>query len=138
MQYKPPEEFKSSPYRINIGDVIKVRRTEFSNHGKSCVFYKTTLRYKTKAGKQLFLDKNLYFGDSVDLPDNTTILIKGMYETGYKNSRMYNTVWGLMITDYEIVNDTEEEIERYNNAINANNGTVDTIDAQSIDNLITF
>lgn len=138
MEYKPPEEYKSLPYRINIGDVIKVHRTEFSNHGKPCVFYKTILRYKTKAGKQLFLEKNLYFTDSVDFPDNASILIKGMYETGYKNSKMYNTVWGLMITDYEIVNDTEEEIEKYNNAINANNGTEDTIDVESIDNLITF
>lgn len=138
MEYKAPEEYKRQPYRINIGDVIKVHRKEFESKGNRCVFYKTILRYKAKNGKQLFLEKNLYFADNQDLPNNCSILIKGMYETGYQNSKMYYPAWGLAITDYEIVNDVDEEIEKYNNAISVNNGTEDAIDNESIENLITF
>ena len=120
-------ETPSSPYKVNIGDVIKISRNDITKNEKKYTFYKTYFK-KTEFGKTKFIFKLLKFKSGVSLKDGTKIRVLNFFEDVMKNTRdRYNPTWCLVITDFEIVeesmSDTNKEIMNYQTDVNENKET---------------
>lgn len=110
-------ETPASPYKINIGDIIRVSRTDVEKNGKSYTFYKVYFK-KAEFGKNNFIFKMLKFKSGVSLKNGTKIRVLNFFEDVMRNSRdRYNPIWCLVITEFEIVeesmSDTNKEIMNY-------------------------
>lgn len=99
-------------YRIEAGDKIKIKRTEY----KDFIFYKTAISKKNQDGIIETFDKILNFPKDTDLPNGTTIIIKDFFEDCYMGKAdKYNAIWTIRVLDYEVVEETsnEESIKQY-------------------------
>lgn len=108
-------------YKIRAGNTYYVNRQEYNGN----VFYKIPVIQKNYDGTTVTLYKNVVFKDKPDIADNTKIRIKKFVENGYykKNDKNhYNPMFVLMIYDWEIVEQSSEQVESayndYQNAIN--------------------
>jgi hypothetical protein len=102
------QEQEKRPYKIMLGDVVTVARNDYNGH----TFYKIYFRKKVQDETTIEGTKNIRFKGDVDIEDGTKIRILDMFEDFYNKDR-FNTIWTLVIMDYEIV-ETEKAIEEYN------------------------
>lgn len=107
------EEKPSRHYKIEVGDIITVRRQNVREH----VFYKTSFRKTNFDGTISWYDKNLFFPKGTDIPDNTKIIVKDFFEDArpIKDNR-FVTNWTLFIKDWEVVADEKAAFSEYNKA----------------------
>lgn len=102
------------PYKVNIGDTIKIKRKEID--GK--MYYSTSVNQKQFDGTKKYYNKRLNFRKGVSIPNDTRIKILDMFENMWDNPKdPYNPVSILMILDYEIIKNSEqieeEALEEY-------------------------
>lgn len=98
------EKIKKS-HKVNVGDTIKVKRTEINGR----MFYSTSVTQKQFDGTKKFYNKRLNFKKGVSVPNNTKIKIINMLENLFDNPKdPYNPLSILMITDFEIVKNNEQ------------------------------
>lgn len=102
------------PYKINIGDVIEVKRNDVLWKGQNLTFYKTYIQH----GKEQYY-KNLKFRRGVEVEDGTFIRILDFFETP-RHKDKFNDEWSIMIMDYEIAENTDEAVAQYKKQINDN------------------
>lgn len=114
------ETRKDTPYRINVGDEIKVHRFDLAKDGKIIPLYWTVVT-KNEYGKKAFYRKTLKFKKDVNVKDGSVIRINDMFEDAIKNHKdAYNPIWCLVIIDYEVLeekdnNDTRAMIDYQQN-----------------------
>lgn len=114
------EEVKQNrPYKIMVGDTIRVFRREVDYNGKTLVFYSTPIKKKEYDGTFNYYYKNIKFRKGVDLQNKCTIKINNMFEDVSKNTKdNYNPIWSLFISDYELVEESSSDtIIQYNKQI---------------------
>lgn len=129
MEDNENKEVSTSPYKVNIGDVIKVSRTDVEKEGKKYTFYKVFFK-KDEFGKSKNIFKMLKFKSDVSLKNDTKIRVLNFFEDVIKNSRdRYNPIWCLVITDFEIVeesmSETNKEIMNYQSDVKENKESFD-------------
>lgn len=101
-------EENKRPYKIMLGDKVKVLRTEVKNF----VFYKTEVSQKQPNGKLKKYYKRLTFKKDVDLPNNSFIILNNFFENIVDNKYdKYNPISVLFVEDFEIVTDSAEKKE---------------------------
>lgn len=101
-------------YKVMIGFPYKIRKfVHEAKDKKAKAYYKILVARKDSKGKPVYRYKNIIFDDdSVDLEDGTIIMIKNMFETFYDSKwDKFNTLFGLIITDFEVLKVPEEEYE---------------------------
>lgn len=105
------------PYKINIGDIILVRRREI----KGIIFYCCSVKQRNYDGTSTYFYKRLKFKKGVELQDNTKIKINSMFENLIKNPKdEFNPIMNLMILDFDIIEDKisdDEALENYQDEI---------------------
>lgn len=100
---------KKSPYKINIGDEVKVHRFDYQKEKVVIPLYWVTI-LKKEFGRKTFYRKMLKFRKDVSIKDGTIIRINDMFEDAMVNSKdKYNAVWCLFILDFDIVEEPDEE-----------------------------
>lgn len=106
------EEKTKRPYKIMLGDVVTIYRSDYQNF----TFYKVKMVKKNVDGT--FTDgwKNVRFPKDVDIPDGTKIRIIDMFEDFY-NKDKYTTIFTLFINEHEVV-DVEQSYAEYESVIN--------------------
>lgn len=129
MEDNENKEVPTSPYKVNIGDVIKVTRLDVQKEEKTFTFYKVYFK-KKEFGKNKLIFKMLKFKNGVSLKNGTKIRVLNFFEDVMKNSRdRFNPMWCLVITDFEIVeesmDDTNKEIMDYQSDVNENKESFD-------------
>lgn len=98
-------EKSKKPYKVNIGDTIKIKRTEINGR----MFYSTSVTQKQFDGTKKYYNKRLNFKKGVSIPNDTRIKILDMFENMWDNPKdPYNPVSILMILDYEIIKNSEQ------------------------------
>ena len=93
-------------YRIEAGDKVKIKRTDFNGY----TFYKVPLTKKNKNGAKETYEKTVVFPKDADIPDGSYVRIKDFYEDMYfgKVDR-FNPIWTIRELDYEIVDEEVDE-----------------------------
>jgi len=108
-------------YKIKAGKEYIVRRQDYNGN----VFYKIFINQKQYDGTTVQLFKVVKFKGNPDIKDFTKILIKKFIENGYystKDTKHYNPQWSLMILDWEIVEQSQNEVnDAFNQYDNTNN-----------------
>lgn len=102
------------PYRINIGDTIKVNRQDITYKNKNYTFYSTTVSIRSIQGETIPYKKEINFKLGVELQDGTYIKINNMRENARMNKKdRYEPIWLLCIYDFDIVpvQDIPDEME---------------------------
>lgn len=98
---------KPTPYRINIGDEIKVNRFDVVKNDKIYPLYWTTIS-KKEFGNKVYYRKSLRFKKEDNIKDGTKIKILNMFEDAMKNHKdSFNPIWCLFILEYEVVEEKD-------------------------------
>lgn len=120
-----PTERKQRTYKIEVGDIIKIKRQDFQNSKGHYIFYKTIIPKKEKGTSNYqYYTKNLRFKSGTDIPDGTSIKIKSMFEDCWHNKNdKFNDCWGLFIMDYDVIAENGNNTNPYSNAADAINLT---------------
>ena len=98
-------------YKVEAGDTVTVHRRDAGNY----VFYNLCFKKKGQNGEESYIYKKIRFKGGADIPDKTKIRIYDFFEDGYKPENSYDTIWSLVITDYEVVNDAIKEYQEKKN-----------------------
>jgi hypothetical protein len=104
-------------YKVEAGDTVTVHRREAGGY----VYYSLCFKKKNQNGEDTYIYKKIRFKGGADIPDKTKIRIYDFFEDGYKPENSYDTIWSLVITDYEIVNDAIKEYQEKKNEVEENN-----------------
>lgn len=107
---------EKKPYKINIGEIYTIKRKDITKGENHYTFFTIGLTKKNKDGTYVNGDKNIRFVDKADIQDGQKIKILDMFEDFYKKD--FTTIFTLVITEYELVEDQEEEINIYEDALN--------------------
>lgn len=108
---------EKQPYKINIGETYKIKRKDITKGDKQYTFFSITVKKKNKNGDTIEGSKNVRLVDGDNIQDGQFIKILDMFEDFYKKD--YTTIFTLVITEYELVNTSEEEKESiYAEALN--------------------
>lgn len=105
------EEQTKRYYKVEVGDVVTVHRRDAKNY----IFYNLCFKKKDQSGKEVYVYKKIRFAGGADIPDKTQIRIFDFFEDGYLPKGSYDTVWLLVITNYEIVEDAIKEYQENKN-----------------------
>lgn len=96
------------PYKIMIGDKVRVYRKDFNG----VTYYNVLISQKNYDGTSTRYYRPLNFKKGVEVPNETDIIIKDMYENLRPNKRdSYNPITALMITEFETV-ERQEQLEQ--------------------------
>lgn len=117
------------PYKINIGDIIKIHRQDFNSGGKQFVFYSTVVKKTEKDGTTGYYSKELSMPSGTDLKDGVKIKIMNMFEDVRKNKKdRYQPVWQLHILDYKVIDENisnSELLSNYANDLEENSSDIE-------------
>lgn len=104
-------------YKINVGDVFMVFKSEKTRYPS----YKFSIKNKNYDGTEEYFYKEIRFKKDVDIPNKTKIKVKDFFEIVRENPNdKYNPIWGLFITDFEIVaQDTNSAFKEYREETNS-------------------
>lgn len=103
------------PYKINIGEIYKIKRKDISKNGKDYTFFSIPVKKKNKNGDYINGEKNVLLINGKDIQDGQHIKIIDMFEDFYKKD--YTTIFTLVITEYELVENKNDE-NTYADALN--------------------
>lgn len=104
------------PYKINIGEVYKVKRKDIIKGEKHYTFFSIPVKKKNKDGDRIIGEKNVTLINGKDIQDGQFIKILDMFEDFYKKD--YTTIFTLVITEYELIDPKQDEANIYANALN--------------------
>ncbi len=98
-------------YKVNVGDVFMIFRSDNSGY----VNYKLSIKNKKYDGTEEYFYKEVRFKKDVIIENRTKIKIKDFFEIVRENKNdKYNPIWGIFITDFEIVGqDTSSALKEY-------------------------
>ena len=97
------------PYKINVGEVYKIKRKDIDKGDKHYTFFTIPVKKKDKDGNTVKGEKNVRILGGDDIENGQQIKILDMFEDFYKKD--YTTIFTLVITEYELIYDEEEEKE---------------------------
>ena len=127
------EEKKSRPYKVMVGDKVKVWRKDWNNN----VFYTIQINQQQfdKTIKKYY--QRVSFRKGVDLEKGTKVILKYFFENWKDNAKdPYNPIRELKILDYEIVEIEEKESDLIGNYTNNLNSMSDFDDISIDDNFL--
>jgi len=102
------EEKKKHPYKVMIGDKIRVFRKDYN--GKT--FYNVAITQRNYDGTKSTYYRPITFKKGVEVMNETDIVIKDMFENLRHNKKdEYNPITALIITDFEVI-ERQELIEK--------------------------
>lgn len=104
------------PYKINIGEVYKIKRKDINKNGKNYTFFSIPVKKRNKDGNVVYGEKNVSLVGGKDIQNEQYIKIIDMFEDFYKKD--YTTIFTLVITEYELIDIKEDEAKIYANALN--------------------
>lgn len=104
------------PYKINIGEVYKVKRKDITKGEKHYTFFSIPVKKKNKDGDRIIGEKNVTLINGKEIQDGQFIKILDMFEDFYKKD--YTTIFTLVITEYELIDPKQDEANIYANALN--------------------
>lgn len=119
------------PYRINIGDIIKINRQDITYNNRNYTFYSTTVPIRNSKREITTYKKNINFKLGVEVSNGTYIKINNMREKARINKKdKYEPVWFLFISDFDIVPiqdvpDEEQSLKEYQKQIEDSKVDVD-------------
>lgn len=97
------------PYKINIGEIYKIRRKDIDKGEKHYTFFTIPVTKKDKSGNNVSGEKNVNLINGQDIQNGQKIKILDMFEDFYKKD--YTTIFTLVITEYELIDDDEDSNE---------------------------
>ena len=97
------------PYKINIGEIYKIRRKDIDKGEKHYTFFTIPVTKKDKSGNNVGGEKNVNLINGQDIQNGQKIKILDMFEDFYKKD--YTTIFTLVITEYELIDDDEDSNE---------------------------
>ena len=97
------------PYKINIGEIYKIRRKDINKGEKHYTFFTIPVTKKDKSGNIVSGEKNVNLINGQDVQNGQKIKILDMFEDFYKKD--YTTIFTLVITEYELIDDDEDSNE---------------------------
>lgn len=116
------EETNKKRYKIEVGDVIQVVRSEWNDK----VYYKTPIKKIDAYGREILYEKILRFKGNPDIPNGTYIkMMDFMEDMYYRKSDRYNPVWYLVVLEWIEVEPKEDAIKNFNKTIDENDLTYD-------------
>lgn len=123
-------------YKVEAGDELFIFRSEYNGS----TFYKVCIvKTNFDKTKEKFY-KNVRFKKDVSVPDRTKIRINDFFEDVYARANdKYNANWTLFITDFDILESSEQvakdALEEYNSKLNSDDSDpfADFGDSVSID-----
>ena len=102
------EEKKKHPYKIMIGDKVRIFRKDYNG----TTFYNVAITQKNYDGTKNTYYRPITFKKGVEVMNETDIIIKDMFENLRHNKKdAYNPITALIITDFDIV-ERQEQIEK--------------------------
>lgn len=108
-------EEEKRPYKINIGETYTVKRKDITKGENHYTFFSIPVKKKNKDGQYVHGEKNVRLIDGQDVQDGQKIKILEMFEDFYKKE--YTTIFTLVITEFEIVDQNEEPTDVYADAL---------------------
>lgn len=105
---------EKKPYKINIGEVYKIKRKDINKNGNNYTFFSINVTKKNKNGDTVNGNKNVRLVNSENIQDGQSIKILDMFEDFYIKD--YTTIFTLVITKYEVI-DIEEPTNVYADAL---------------------
>lgn len=103
------------PYKINIGGTYRITRKDITKGDKQYTFFSIPVKKKNKDGTYISGSKNVSFVNGKDIQDGQLVKILDMFEDFYKKD--YTTIFTLVITEYELVEEEPEVENVYQQAL---------------------
>ena len=102
------EKKNKHPYKIMIGDKIRVFRKDYNGN----TYYNVQITQKNYDGTVSKYYRPLTFKKGVEVANETDIIIKDMFENLRPNKKdSYNPITALMITEFDTV-ERQEQLEQ--------------------------
>ena len=102
------EEKKKHPYKIMIGDKVRIFRKDYNG----TTFYNVAITQKNYDGTKNTYYRPITFKKGVEVANETDIIIKDMFENLRPNKKdSYNPITALMITEFDTV-ERQEQLEQ--------------------------
>ena len=106
---------EKQPYKINIGQTYKVKRKDIVKGDNHYTFFSIPVKKKNKDGQKVYGEKTINLINGQNVQDGQLIKIIDMFEDFYKKE--YTTIFTLVITKYEIIDEEEEKKYAYAEAL---------------------
>lgn len=112
-------------YKIEPGDIFYVKRRDINGY----TFYKIAICKKKQDDTKEYFDKNIAFKKGTDIADGTKIRILDFFEDVRENKNdKYNPIWSIFITDFEIIEESNEDaLSEFNQKIEESGITDDML-----------
>lgn len=135
MENKEEKEVSRKPYKIQIGDIIKIHREKKTKNGRSYMFYKTYVEKNNYDGTTILGEKIIRFKTGVEVKNNALILVKDMFEDFWKDPRekFKPTIWSIFILDFELVEKGTDDTPQDERNLNEYNKKISEINMDDIE-----